>query len=180
LPQSYESGVIVDPGRHHIVANYGREKQEQLATLGEGESKEVQLTFADQSIALRETGKTSEVEHGSNSTLKTFTWVSLGVGGTGLLVSGVAGLVALSQQHRANDTGCNHQPYRASTCDETAMSRYGSFRTVAGVGFYTGLVGVVTGSVLYFGAPHQKKTRDAKLHMLPWVGIESAGIEGTF
>jgi len=179
-PEECTSGWPVDPGQHRVIASYGNESEERRVTLAEGESSAIQLVFAQASVAQkRQPDPTTRASEGSNATAKTMTWVGYGIGGTGLLLSGITALAAVSNRHQADDTGCGQQP-RGAHCDEAAVNRYSTLRTIAGVGFYTGLAGVVTGTVFYFGTPRQKSTRDAKRHVLPWVGLESAGIEGSF
>ena len=179
-PDEYTSGWSVDPGQHRVVASYGKESEERRVTLAEGESTEIQLAFVQASVAQkRQPDPTTRASESLNATSKALTWVGYGIGGTGLLLSGISALAAVSNKHQANDTGCGQQP-RGANCDEAAVNRYTTLRMVAGVGFYTGLAGVVTGTVFYFGTPRQKSSRDAKRHVLPWFGLESAGIEGSF
>jgi len=177
--EKFDSGWLVDPGGHQVVAVYGNDRREQLAYLREGESPEIRLVFAQPGVAEYRAPPRANVPSGSTGTVSKITWLSYGVGGTGLLVSGVTALAGFSNKHHADDTGCAAQP-RSPNCDEGAVSRYSAYRTISTVGFYTGLVGIVTGTALYFGAPREKNSRDAKRHVLPWLGLESAGIEGSF
>ncbi len=180
-PEAYESGWLVDPGTHKVTATNGNQQQEQIAAMSEGEARELRFTFEaspKQTTAEQPVQPGKSAENGA-SAMRTAAWVGFGVGGTGLLVSGVTGLLAISSRHRADSTQCNLQP-RGSSCDQSAADRYGTYRTVAGVSFYTGLAGVIAGTALYFGEPRQKKTRDAAIHVLPWLGLESAGVEGSF
>lgn len=176
---AYDSEWFVDPGTHQISASYGRQTQVKQATLSEGESRDIQLIFSQPSVAQTQPTSTHGARDDSSATTSALMGVSFGIGGTGLLLSGLTSLGALSNKHHADDTGCNQEPRRAG-CDESAVNRYATLRTIAGVSFYTGLAGVIGGTALYFGTPRQKNTRDAKRHVLPWFGLESAGIEGSF
>ncbi len=178
--ESFAAGWLVDPGQHTVVAWNGKETVRKLATVVEGELAEIQLSFVPAMVAEETQPKRqSQGVEMSNGKAPTLAWVSYGAGGVGLLVAGVATIGATLNRHYANETGCNREP-RGSTCDEAAVNRYSTFRTIAVVSFYTGVAGVVAGTAFYFAAPHQKKSRDAKRHVLPWLGLESAGIEGSF
>ena len=178
--ESYESGWLVDPGTHKVTASFGNQLQEQMAAMLEGEARELRFTFeASPNKVVGQPAQSGNTANAGTSTMRTAAWAGFGVGGAGLLVSGITGLLALSSRHRADSTQCNLQP-RGSNCDQSAADRYGTYRTIAGVSFYTGLAGVITGTALYFGEPAQKKTRDAGVHVLPWLGLESAGVEGRF
>ncbi len=178
--ESYESGWLVDPGTHKVTARFGNQQQEQIAAMLEGEARELRFTFeASPNKVVGQPAQSGNTANAGTSTMRTAAWAGFGVGGAGLLVSGITGLLALSSRHRADSTQCNLQP-RGSNCDQSAADRYGTYRTIAGVSFYTGLAGVITGTALYFGEPAQKKTRDAGVHVLPWLGLESAGVEGRF
>jgi hypothetical protein len=177
---AFATGWLVDPGEHTIVGLNGKETVHKRATVNEGETAEIRVAFVPVRVAeetQRNAGQQSLT--GANASPNTLAWLSYGIGGTGLLVAGVAAVGAVSNRNHADQTGCNRTP-RSSSCDEGSVNRYSTFRTIAGVGFYTGVAGVVAGTALYFTAPRQKISRDAKRHVLPWVGLESAGIEGSF
>ena len=178
----YKSGWLVDPGSHQVTASFGTQQQSQWISVSEGQSRELVFIFQPISASatpMAEAPVSSAAANREPSTMRTAAWVSLGVGGTGLLVSGIAGLLALSSRSSADETGCNNQP-RANGCHEGAVGNYKTYRTLAGVGFYTGLAGVVTGTALFLSAPRQKKSRESTSVVLPLLGLGLLGAEGKF
>jgi hypothetical protein len=178
----YEAGWLVDPGSHQVTANFGAQRQSQWIAVSEGQLRELTFTFqpppGNERLVAKAPVSSAEASQ-APSTLRTAAWVSFGVGGTGLLVWGITGLLAVSSRNSANSTGCN-QEIREASCDEGAIGNYQTYRTLAGVGFYTGLAGVVTGAALYLGAPQQKKSRETTAVVLPWFGLGAVGAEGRF
>lgn len=178
----YKSGWLVDPGSHQVTASFGTQQQSQWISVSEGQSRELTFTFQSprpNATPVAQTAASATEASRDRSTMRTAAWVGFGVGGVGLLVSGVTGLLALSSRNRADSSGCDKQP-RENSCYEGAVDNYNTYRTLAGVGFYTGLAGVVTGTALYLSAPRQKKSRDTTSIVLPWLGVGQVGAEGNF
>jgi hypothetical protein len=179
---AYKSGWLVDPGSHQVTASFGTQQQSQWISVSDGQSRELVFTFQSPHASATPFGQVpvSAAEASrESSTMRTAAWVGFGVGGTGLLMSGIAGLLAMRSSNHADETGCS-SPTRSNNCDETAVGNYRTYRTLAGVGFYTGLAGVVTGTALYLSAPRQKKSRETTAVVLPLVGLGLVGAEGKF
>ena len=179
-PESFDSGWPLDPGTHKIAAAFDNQRQEQLASMAEGEAREVRFAFSP--LALQKPSIAAHSEQSSLRTemtpMRTAAWASFGVGGAGLLLFGTTGIVALSKSEHFKSIPCG-QPEQVR-CDPSERDSYNTWRTLAGVGFYTGAAGLVTAAALYFAEPSKKKTREASARMLPWVGVGSAGVEGSF
>ncbi len=179
--ESYESGWLVDPGTHKVTASFGNQQQAQMAAMTEGEARELRFEFKSgpQHEANLIHSSSAKDTLGGSSALRNAAWVSLGVGGAGLLVWGTAGLVALGKSNHLKSENCGRQP-SDPTCPADEEANYARWRTTAAVGFYTGVAGLITGAALYLAEPSKKKTRDSNARVLPWLGVGSAGVEGSF
>jgi len=179
-PESYESGWLVDPGTHKVTANDGNQQQEQMAAMIEGEARELRFAFeaSPKPMTAGQAVQPEKPAEGGPSTMRTAAWVGFGVGGAGLLFWGTTGLVALSKSNHFKSLHCG-QPGQ-QLCDPNETNSYNTWKTLSGVGFYTGAAGLLTGAVLYFAEPRQKRARDSVAHVLPWLGVGSAGVEGQF
>lgn len=178
--ESFDSGWPLDPGTHKIAATFDNQRQEQLTSMAESEAREVRFAFSP--LALQKPLISAHPEQSSPRTettpMRTAAWASFGVGGAGLLVFGTTGIVALSKSEHFKSIPCGQ--LGQVRCDPSEQDSYNTWRTLAGVGFYTGAAGLVTAAALYFAEPSKKKTRGTSARMLPWVGVGSAGVEGSF
>jgi tetratricopeptide (TPR) repeat protein len=179
-PESFESGYLVDPGTHNVTAAFGTQEQEQMAAMAEGAVRELLFAFqptASPAVAPKPSSPEVDAERGTTSATRTAAWVSFGVGGTGLLFWGTTGLVALSKSNHLKSLNCGgSQP----PCPQDEKSSYGTWKALAGVGFYTGAAGLLTGAALLIAEPSKKKSRDSGALVLPWLGVGTAGVEGQF
>jgi hypothetical protein len=106
-------------------------------------------------------------------------YVVLGVGGAGILVGGITGALALSKASDCPNKVC------ASQSDLDGAK---SMATISTVGFAVGIVGIGLGTVLLLTGSKNSEAPTAataaklrpKLHVEPWIGVNSAGLRGAF
>jgi hypothetical protein len=105
---------------------------------------------------------------------KILPWVAFGVGGAGLVVGGVAGILALGKHSTLKDE-CT------STCPPSAqkdLDGYHSVGLVSDIGFIVAAVGGATGAVLLLTQP--KSAPATGVTIVPTVGLGSVGATGRF
>jgi hypothetical protein len=131
------------------------------------------------------TGKVSVATVVDPAWRKPVTIGAFAVGGAGIVVGSVFGIVAMSK-HNSLATDC-----RAKTCYPDQKSQLDSFHTagmISTIGFVAGGVGIAGGVVLLLVKPQslvQQQPADqspqkTSFRWSPFVGIGSAGLEGTF
>jgi hypothetical protein len=179
--QVCESGLLVDPGRHQVIGVFGRQRQGQSATVAEGDVRALSLEFTNDEppeAPISSPRLTGTMVPAETTIWREAAWVSLGVGGASLLVWGTTGIVAWHKSSELKSLHCGHAD--EPRCPAGENSSYESWRTAATVSFCTGVGAALLGAALYFVAPQQRTPRDSMAHVAPWVGINSAGIEGQF
>ena len=98
-----------------------------------------------------------------------------GVGAAGLVVAGVAGLLANGSWQTAQ-TDCNTDCSASSKAHGEASTAH-TEATVANVSFAVGVVGVLVGAILWVTAP--SPSRVTGFAITPFVGLGSGGIAAT-
>ena len=119
----------------------------------------------------------AEVSTNDGSTRKTLGYVSLAVGGAGLVVGTAFGFVARSTREDLRGACLN------DVCSETQRENYDKGRTQANIstaGFIVGGVGVGLGAVLLLTGPSSKEKAAESAGVRPFLGPTSAGFEGRF
>jgi len=187
-----------DPGTHEVVISApGYLEQKTSVTLAEGGSQEISLKLekdpsaaaaAPPPVAPQPVLTTAPVGPPSDASPKknnTLAYVSLGIGGAGLVVGGITGFLALGK--KSDLKGCVDTKCPSSQQDTLDGAK--SMATVSTVGFAVGFVGVGLGVVLLLTgsnnsaslAKPQLAKRDASgLKLQPYFGGTSAGVNGTF
>lgn len=179
----------IDPGRHEVraLAN-GYYTARKTVTMNEGESLNIafELEEAPPDAPARvddETKGEVVVTFADPAWRKPLMITSFAVGGAGLVLGGVTGIMALSK-HSQLSTDCAR-----GTCgpDQKAdLDAYHTLGTLATIGFVVAGVGATAGTVLLFVTPQPIDEEDApkkdsaKVTWSPFVGLGSAGVEGTF
>lgn len=187
-----------DPGTHPIVVTApGYLDQTQNITLAEGGSQElaIHLEKDPNSVAAAPppaatpapvvmtapSAPPADTAHKKNNTAA---YVALGVGGAGLLVGGITGFLALSKKSDLDCQGTHCPPSQNDKLDSAK-----SMATVSTVGFGVGIVGVGLGVVLLLtnsgtasttSAHHVAPGSQRAVSVQPWMGLTSAGLNGTF
>jgi hypothetical protein len=121
-------------------------------------------------------------ESGSNG-LRIASYAALGVGAAGLGLGTVFGLQSMSKRSSADDLcpDANRCPVSKKDQVEGFDDDARQAQTLATIGFIAGGVGVATGITLLVLS--SKKDDASALHgptIHPWVGLQSAGVTGTF
>lgn len=188
-----------DPGTHEIVVSApGYLEQKQTVTLAEGGSQEVSIKLEKDPNAAVATPATTPVTGAPLVTTttpppadtgkkksNTAAYVALGVGGAGLVVGGVTGFLALGKK---SDLNCDGKQCPATEKDKLDSAK--SMAMVSNVGFGVGIVGVGLGVILLLtntdsssasnAAPKLAERAPTRVSLKPWVGLTSAGLDGTF
>lgn len=158
-----------NPGKHQIKASYGDQSASGELQLVAGQTKTLTLHFGAAATG-QATGTTEEstappssappstapaVDNAtakSGSTRRTLGFVTIAVGGAGLVLGGVTGGLALSKKSSIDDNprcaGNKCAPSEASL-----VSSYQTLRTLSTVGFVAGAVVLAGGVVLLVTAP---------------------------
>lgn len=172
----------VDPGRHRIQATYGESTLQQEIQLAEGDARTLVLPFSGNAAAAAapteggEDPSSLEMDkHGgaSASPLKAFGWVSLGLGGVGLVVGGVAGVITLGKKSDIEDNPrCNGN--RCAPSEQDVVDSYRSARSISTVGFIAG--GVLTAAGVTLLITQSANGADTQA----FIGPGTIGARGTF
>jgi PEGA domain-containing protein len=191
-----------DPGTHEVVVRApGYLEQKTNVTLAEGSAQEISVKLEKDPSAVAATppvapvassapvvttAPTAPPSDASPKKNNTLAYVSLGVGGAGLLVGGITGFLALGK--KSDLKGCVDDKCPSSQQDTLDGAK--SMATISTVGFAVGFVGVGVGVVLLLtgnsnnaslGAPKvAQRTPLGRVHVEPWIGNQSAGLSGTF
>jgi hypothetical protein len=182
-----------DPGQHEIRALAGGYfTAKKNVELKEGESVNIAFELED---APADAAPKNEEESGKVSvqTVVDPVWrkpVTIGafaLGGAGLVLGGVTGVLAMSK-HNKLSTECAD-----GVCSSGQKADYDSYHTLgmlSTIGFVTAGVGAGAGVVLLLVKPQslvqQQPTQTGKANgsqgfrWTPFVGVASAGVEGTF
>jgi hypothetical protein len=120
---------------------------------------------------------------------RTLSIAAFGVGGTGVVLSGITGSLALVAHNKlASQCG-------GGTCppsQEDELKKFHTLATVATIGFVAGSVSLAAGGILFFTAPKAKQSEVAgtrrtsrsssrvELSVVPRVGAGYVGVEGKF
>jgi hypothetical protein len=156
LPQSSVGAWIqADPGVHELRLGEARDASSERFELREGETKSVRIDASS-----------------STDPMRTWGFVSLGVGAAGLAVGVSAGLVALDA-HRDAERRCPNETCVRGSSGAAALERFEDYRTVSTVGYALGAVGLATGAVLVLGSSNESKPRVAVTSSFRHVSVEA-------
>jgi hypothetical protein len=153
--------VVLDPGDHTLAGTRGAERVVAQVRATPGRHEVATLTFAPPPAEPSSANR-------STSPLRTAGLVGMGVGGAGLVLSGVSALVALGKQ----PSGCDDGRCRKSQANE--VDGYSSWRTVSTISFWTGAAIASAGAVVYFTAP--RSGAEIAVHVAP----SYASVSGRF
>ncbi|RYZ02870.1 MAG: hypothetical protein EOO73_30260 [Myxococcales bacterium] len=180
LTQPTELGL--HPGHHRITAKLAGYPDAVLELdLEPRQTLSQTLTFARAAAPVA--SSSGPVDAGSaKSGLRTASYVALGVGVVGIGVGTVFGLKSKSDYGKGNDL-CPAFPCRLTAQQAQDRESFGSdgdsAKTLSLVGFIAGGVGIATGVTL-FVLSSRKTEPAAQAKVVPWVGLGSAGITGSF
>jgi hypothetical protein len=173
----------VNPGRHVIsVASVGFEPVRIDVEVSEGEERRVPVALRPSGIdttgANTEISTTPAPAPASSSTTRVGApaWTAFGVGGAGLVVGGVAAVLAFSSARSAK----NHCVATACTpAAQTSINSAKTWATVSDIGFAVAGIGaaVGVGLVVWGGSPRKTTTTTTAIVD---VGIGSLELRGTW
>ncbi|RYZ02534.1 MAG: hypothetical protein EOO73_31330 [Myxococcales bacterium] len=185
----------VRAGRHRFTASLpGRTDSVWEVDLEPGQKVEHVFTLAEPvasapapapapPAATLATDSSTVADASSSDPLRTWSYVSLGVGVVGLGVGTVFALGAKSNYGDANDLcpsfPCNLTQRQASE-RESLESDGDSKKTLSIVGFAVGGVGIATGVTLFLLSGKKKEPATAGFSMQPLIGLGSVGVSGGF
>lgn len=178
----------IDPGRHEVraLAN-GYYTARKTVTMKEGESLNIAFELEeappDAPIATEdETKGEVVVTFADPAWRKPAMITSFAIGGAGLVLGSVTGIMALSK-HSSLSTECAR-----GVCTPEQKPDLDTFHTLgllSTIGFVVAGVGATAGTVLLFVTPQpidedEEPKDSAGVSWSPFIGIGSAGVEGTF
>lgn len=109
---------------------------------------------------------------------KTAAYVTLGIGGAGIVVGTIFGLVAIGKKGDLNDA-CPNKVCPSAAQQDTIDSGK-TMGTVSTVGFIVGGLGLAVGTVLLFTGGSSPAKADLKPKVQPTIGAGQVGLAGTF
>jgi hypothetical protein len=176
----------VNPGEHTILAEQeGFLPAEKQVILGEGEVQSVSLSLQanSSSTAIGAPGPAPAPvadpvepppdvgDRSGGSTTDTLGWVALGVGAAGLVVGGVAGVLAMSK-HGDLEEACPDG--RCPEAERDNLDGYRTAGTISTVGFIVGGVAAAAGVTLLLTAPKGREKASLELRVGP-ATVSAAG-----
>jgi hypothetical protein len=140
----------INPGEHAIVVRASGREEKRSVTVGESETKEIEVAVTDASPKIEggsppppDTASARE----SGPSIHVTTWIGLGLAGAGLAVGGVAGILALGKSSSVKDA-CVGLHCPASAKHDVNGGRTDA--TVSTVGFIAAGAGLALAAVGYF------------------------------
>lgn len=179
-PDERRQPVAVNPGSRKVRATAeGFLPFSETFELAEGENKTITVLLTEKPVPVRREPKPEPVKR-SGSGQKTLGYVSLAVGGAGLVVGTAMGLAARSTRNEL-DSACPND-----RCSASERDLYDKGKTQASwstAGFIVGGVGLSLGTVLLLtaGDDAEKSPADqAKVRWQPVLGPGHVGVHGNF
>jgi uncharacterized membrane protein len=158
---AFDGRVAINPGQHLIEGRRSAAKGQQPAVV----RARVSVTEAEHIAALLDFGTTAPVDLGltkrpgaptageldtdAGAAWRTGGWIAVGVGGSALLFSGVAGLIAYGQ---LDEFDCSADPCRSSSADD--IDTYNGLRTFSTIGYIAG--GLIAGAGAWILLEHRE------------------------
>lgn len=171
-----------DPGDHSIEASApGFLTARRTLTLSEGQSSDVVLTLEPDSNARAATPQSSTqhappAAESTSSTRQTLAYISLGVGGAGVVVGTIFGIMAMSKRNDL-EKSCAGKVCPLALQSDIDSARFSG--TISTVGFVVGGLGIAAGATLLLW-PQAVQVKTGQTTVQPFVGLAAAGIQGTF
>lgn len=161
----------VDPGVHRIEAKRADTTVAREVTLKPGEAGQIVIELPP----LPPKPKPPDL-----FPYRTVGFIGLGVGAVGVIIGGVSGILALTnEQSLVRQCGSDH------TCPPSAWAQSAAFdrmRALTTVGLVVGASGLAVGIPFLLAAPSPPKptTAPPTARIDPWVGLGAAGVRGSF
>jgi hypothetical protein len=166
--------VPTDPGEHTCVAvAAGHAEVPQKVTVTEGVAAALEVAPGEV-LPERTREAPGPTTPSSPSTKRTLGWVSLGIGGAGLVLAGVSGLVLLGEKSTV-DSGCHGK----TACNADALAAISANKTwlpVNTAAWIVGAVGVGAGAFLLLTSKDGQPTARVGAMLVPGGGGASAQV----
>lgn len=155
---AFDGRVAVNPGEHLIRGERSATRQQSAAvrvSVAEAEHKTALLDFGtsasfDLGLTEQRGAPTSgELNADTGAGFRTAGWIAVGVGGSALLFSGIAGLVAYGQ---LDEFDCSAHPCRSSSSGD--IDTYNGLRTSSTIGYVAG--GLVAAAGIWMLLEHRE------------------------
>jgi hypothetical protein len=156
----------VNPGQHRIEASSGAEAVSGAIQLALGQTKTFTIRFGaapaggephappvSQATDTAEASKPASATGSNHSGRRTVGFVTIAVGGAGLVLGGITGAMAMAKKNEIDD----NPRCKNNLCERTEWSlveSYSSLRTMSSIGFIAGAVVLTGGVVLLLTAPN--------------------------
>lgn len=191
---SLSAPLLLDPGRHVVVATRNGRSVSKELTVGEAQHQSVKLRFESVALntssaplpALTRQPKSNsgisqhdvtqhDVSAPPQTQIETRTpnrnqdyamWTSFGIGAAGLVLGTTAGLVAWSKHSSLMDSGCSSEQCTDPAL-QSKMESYNGLLPVATAGFVIAGVGAAAGLTLWLTAPKQASVGDVRFGIGP-------------
>ena len=166
-PSSYVELIEVSAEWNNLTAT----PSVKLTVLPEAVANDAEETYAEV------TSMRAEVSTDDGSTRKTLGYVSLAVGGAGLIAGTAFGFAARSTRDDLTAACID------DVCSESQRETYDRGKMQANIstaGFLIGGVGIGLGAVLLLTGPKDQEKEAAEAKVQPYVGPLSAGVQGRF
>ncbi len=192
----------VDPGHHVVTAKAGSAEGKQELDIAEKETKDVSIELPaptpDSETKPAETSASDQAPPSSGGGNKLLIWGGFGLAGAGVIVGSVTGFLALNKANSVK--GSSSCQNGGTLCNPSVDGDVSSGKTMAlvstvsfiaaGVGAALGVTGLFVGGGDSAAAPaskpadapaspEQTSTR-MRMRVVPWIGLGSAGVNGTF
>jgi hypothetical protein len=185
----------LDPGHHVIAAKAGTADGKQEIDVAEKDAKQVTIELPEQSAAPPPAGdetkpagdQPTESSGGGN---KLMIYGGFGLAAAGVIAGSITGVLAISKANSVKNSGQCQNGNVCSNAEDGDISSGKTMATVSTISFIAGGVGAVVGIIGFFvgggdSAPSTKPSEppaadQSSARITPWIGLGSAGINGTF
>jgi hypothetical protein len=181
-PSTFGRATPLDPGAHRVELSVeGRSAQVENLTLAEGVHRTVELS-AEKKAPEKPSpvpAAAPESDHASgHSPLRTWAYVSLGVGVAGIGTGIVAGVLA-GGKHSDAEQGCPNDLCEAGSEGSQAVDSFRTLRLISTIGYAVGAAATVGGVTLFLLSPSGTEHRTSSA-LEVWAGPGRAGLRGRF
>lgn len=167
----------LNPGNYQVVATAeGYQRFEESVDVAEGDTKVLTILLTELPPEKPAAPPPAPPEEGSGSARQTWGWISLGVGGAGLVFGTVMGLSARSTRQELSQSCPNDV---CSSADRDLYDEGQQKANLATAGFVVAGVGIGLGSVLLLTGGDADE-QPARAEVTPVVGLGQLGVRGRF
>jgi hypothetical protein len=172
----------LDPGSHRVeLSVQGRAAEVETVTLAEGVHRTLELGTEQQAPSTGPVPKDAPGtghQSGHHSPLRTWAYVSLGVGVAGIGTGVVAGILAAGK-HSDAEQGCPGNVCEVGSEGSRDVDAFRSLRLVSTIGYAVGAAAAIGGVTLFLLSPSSdERTHVGTLEV--WAGPGRAGFKGRF